>query len=355
MRYDHLVAIPPGIPPGDYQLWMRLVRTEDGSTVPLGNNQSALILSDVTVEASRCDIEPTNLPTDFQNIVRFGNDLGLYGYDIPRDTYRTGHLISLDLFWCARNVPMVDYDVHLELHDKDGNVIGESDSPLGHTKYPSSRWAPGELLMSQAEIVVPGQAKEESHELRLSLTSTETDEAIPIHWPFGPKSISLGNFMIEAWPLLTDLPEIPSQVKAEFGQPSIVEMHGYALLSDREVVSQDVSPGQMLDLTLFWLSISEAIVENYSVFVHLADKDEAIVAQSDGIPVQGFRPTTSWRNGEVIVDEHIITLPTDLATGDYDMWVGLYNPSNGERLPIFLNGQPVPDSRLLLNTLAVSP
>ena len=161
--------------------------------------------------------------------------------------------------------------------------------------------------------------------------------------------------MIEAWPLLTDLPEIPSQVKAEFGQPSIVEMHGYALLSDREVVSQDVSPGQMLDLTLFWLSISEAIVENYSVFVHLADKDEAIVAQSDGIPVQGFRPTTSWRNGEVIVDEHIITLPTDLATGDYDMWVGLYNPSNGERLPIFLNGQPVPDSRLLLNTLAVSP
>ena len=58
------------------------------------------------------------------------------------------------------------------------------------------------------------------------------------------------------------------------------------------------------------------------------------LAQADGIPLGGFRPTTSWRVGEALVDRHSIELPSDLPAGEFVLWVGLYDPNTGQRMPI---------------------
>ncbi len=353
MRYDHRVTIPPGIPTGHYQLWMRLVRTADESIVPTADDRLDLKLTEVDVNASRCDNGISNLPAEIQETTSFGNDIALLGYDNPQDSYRPGHLISLNLWWCALRSPSADYQVHLELLDQDKNVIGESYGPLSRNDYPSSQWIAGELLMGQANINLPGQIKEESHEVRVFLRLADTGEALPVNWPFGPKSISLGNFMVEPWPLTTDLPQISSPVRADFGQPSMIEFHGYELLSAQEMITEEISPGEMLDLTLIWRSVSEAIHDSYSVFVHLTNEDGQIIAQSDSIPAAGFRPTTSWRTGEVISDIHTISIPEIETPGSYRIWLGLYEPTTGVRMPIFVNGERLPDDRLLLRTLQV--
>ena len=95
------------------------------------------------------------------------------------------------------------------------------------------------------------------------------------------------------------VPSIPNSLRADFGQPPLIELHGYDLAG---LSVDEASPGDNLELTLFWRSLSESITTSYSVLVHLTDETGEIVAQGDGRPASGFRPTTSWRQGEVIVD-----------------------------------------------------
>jgi hypothetical protein len=87
----------------------------------------------------------------------------------------------------------------------------------------------------------------------------------------------------------------------------------------------------------------------------LEDETGQIVTQGDSLPVAGFRPTTSWREGEVIVDAHMIPIPANLAAGSYRLWVGFYNPIGFERLTPFQNGILLPDGRLKLVDFLISP
>jgi hypothetical protein len=145
----------------------------------------------------------------------------------------------------------------------------------------------------------------------------------------------------------TELPPVAEPLNAEFGQPAIIELHGYDLSAGQ------AKPGEFLDLTLLWRSIGEDIPVSYTVFVHLLDDEGTFLAQGDAIPVAGFRPTTSWRAGEVITDTHQIQVPAEVDAGDYSLWVGFYDAATGLRLPISHLNQQMPDNRLLLQTLHV--
>jgi hypothetical protein len=50
--------------------------------------------------------------------------------------------------------------------------------------------------------------------------------------------------------------------------------------------------------------------------------------------VNGTRPTSTWRIGEVVVDSYAIVLDQQSPPGRYAVEVGLYEPATGERLPV---------------------
>jgi len=78
-----------------------------------------------------------------------------------------------------------------------------------------------------------------------------------------------------------------------------------------------------------------------------AEVRDKLIAQADGMPANWLRPTTTWREGEVIIDEHTLTLPPELPEDTYDLYVGLYEP-DGQRLPVVAQGQLLPNERLPL-------
>jgi hypothetical protein len=90
-------------------------------------------------------------------------------------------------------------------------------------------------------------------------------------------------------------------------------------------------PGQALPLTLYWRARSE-LDTSYSVFVHLVDENGTIHAQKDSVPHGGQWPTTGWAPGEVITDEHELTIPADTPPGTYRLIAGMYRADTGERL-----------------------
>jgi hypothetical protein len=114
----------------------------------------------------------------------------------------------------------------------------------------------------------------------------------------------------------------------------------------------EATAGGVLSLALVWQSLALAN-ESYTVFVHLADENNELIGQGDSQPDRGFRPTTSWLPGEVIVDEHDLTIRPDAPPGRYLLWIGFYHPESGQRLPIFVDGVRQPDERLLLQEVVL--
>lgn len=125
------------------------------------------------------------------------------------------------------------------------------------------------------------------------------------------------------------------RVQVRFGES--MTLSGYNL-DDKEA-----KPGQILRLTLFWKT-DEALQEEYKVFLHLLDARGQIVAQHDGPPVGGSRPTSSWVEGEMIFDGHGVYIPGDTAPGEYRLVLGLYEPQTGRRLPVLSAGEVAGDS-----------
>ncbi len=74
--------------------------------------------------------------------------------------------------------------------------------------------------------------------------------------------------------------------------------------------------------------------ESYKVFVHLLDANGVPRAQADVIPLNGARPTWSWRPGEIVTDEIALKIPVDLPAGTYRLTTGLYNELSGKRLTL---------------------
>ena len=73
---------------------------------------------------------------------------------------------------------------------------------------------------------------------------------------------------------------------------------------------------------------------SYSVFLHLLDQDGQIVAPRDAVPRDGQLPTSLWLPGEVVADSYVLQPGQPLAPGAYRLIAGLYDPGNGQRLPV---------------------
>ena len=77
----------------------------------------------------------------------------------------------------------------------------------------------------------------------------------------------------------------------------------------------DLAPGDELTLFLSW-KLTNAVPKNYSVFVHLVDQNEVIVAQRDMYPGQGSLPLSEMPVGYAWQDFYGLRLSTRLPTPD---------------------------------------
>ena len=93
-----------------------------------------------------------------------------------------------------------------------------------------------------------------------------------------------------------------------------------------------LSPGTLL-VGLTWRS-DEPPADSYTAFVHLLGPDGQLLAQHDGVPVVGFRPTETWQSAEQIVDWHWIEIGERERPPSLQLSVGLYYSQSGERLPV---------------------
>jgi len=151
-----------------------------------------------------------------------------------------------------------------------------------------------------------------------TLTPTVTSMLVPT--PLSPEPTELPT------PAPTDTPEVTlsGEVYVRFGD--FAELVSYSL------PSAEVTTAQPLPLTLYWRGLEGSSPTNYIVFTHLSSEDGHLIAQHDGTPANGTRPTTSWAPGETIVDPHALAFYDTAYTGPARITVGLYDPATGRVL-----------------------
>jgi hypothetical protein len=81
---------------------------------------------------------------------------------------------------------------------------------------------------------------------------------------------------------------------------------------------------------LMWYAAQKPDLE-YTVFVHVL-RDGARIGQHDGDPSSGLDPTSQWRPGDVVTDEHVLSGAWDAQRDQ--IVVGLYRRDTGQRLPV---------------------
>jgi hypothetical protein len=148
-------------------------------------------------------------------------------------------------------------------------------------------------------------------------------------------------FVVYAAPRETDLEPAVSGASFSGLDGENITLHEFT------VWPAEARPGDVIQARLVW-SAESPTARPYKVFLHLLDEAGSPMAQRDGEPVGGSRPTTTWQPGEVIVDNHGILLPPGIPPGQYTLRLGLYDAFDPQaRLPV--NGE---DS-LLLATITV--
>ncbi|MBI1297893.1 hypothetical protein GC175_23415 [bacterium] len=91
--------------------------------------------------------------------------------------------------------------------------------------------------------------------------------------------------------------------------------------------------GESLLVGLRWRAIA-APDRRFKVTVQLLDSRNQVIAQRDGEPAGGSRPTVDWQPGDLIVDNHALYIPVGTPPGIYRLIVALYDADSGERVPV---------------------
>ena len=117
--------------------------------------------------------------------------------------------------------------------------------------------------------------------------------------------------------------------------------------------ARTLAPGETLTVVPIWESDGQ-MEKDYRVFCHVLSTDGELAAQRDDPPVYGFRPTTTWRAGEIVEDSYDILLGTDLPPGEYELSLGMYDMETMERLPAYnAAGERLPEERIIVGSLHI--
>jgi hypothetical protein len=346
-------------PNDQWRLYQSLV-TEEGFGVLAAKDGYVLLRRGVT--------DGEGLPDSFYSFARreepaieypagieFGDVLRFLGFDLHQD----GDQTSLSLCWQAM-VPLErDYLIYPFFYDDGGRIIEDTTLRPMTTAiwYPTSLWKPDEIVCMDT---LPWDVGSDFHiglgvvdgdswpvqEQRLE--ASVVTSALRVHLFDEDTAVQLADVRegrITTPRRLFALPDTAQPLKSGVGEQ--IELLGYQL------VPEAPSLDEALRVRLYWQAADDVAVD-YTVFTHLVDEAETIVAQHDGQPDGGRYPTSHWLQGEVVEDEHPLMPAPGFALGDYTVVVGMYELESGERLPAYdEHGQPWPQGRVVLTTLQV--
>jgi hypothetical protein len=108
----------------------------------------------------------------------------------------------------------------------------------------------------------------------------------------------------------------PASISTDYRLDEHLRLLGY------DLPRQEFQAGDTVALNLYWYA-EEVVDIDFSVFVHIS-QGGAPLAQADRYDPGGRLISLWWEPTGYILDEYDIDLPTDMPTGEYTIFVGMY-------------------------------
>ena len=119
--------------------------------------------------------------------VNFGGFARYRGHKIRSNRLWPGRQISFSIYWEVLNEAEQDYSIFLHLRDAQGNLIANSDGPVGLDEnrcfYSTLVWEPGEFIRDERQLRVPEEREYdlgEGYALWIGIYDWRSGERLPI-------------------------------------------------------------------------------------------------------------------------------------------------------------------------------
>lgn len=267
--------------------------------------------------------EAENAPHNELNVA-FDRCIKLLGYQTDRTTVQSDEDLNVTLYWQSLCPVDTDYSVFVHLRDDFESVIAEIDTYPGLGSYPTTQWRPGYVLADSYTLHVPGKviASNSAH-LEVGLLDSDTGIRLAAYWVGGE---FIGDQLRFSTLVIESEAERPRPVGVFFDFGRMLALVAYDV--DRLIVS----PGQAIDLSLYWRMLTDT-TEDYWIQVRLSGEGRVLLEKTRRLESSGL-PTSALHSDQLIEDRHTLSIPDDAATGIYGVELSLCSPVTSQCLPI---------------------
>ncbi|MBI5652591.1 MAG: DUF2079 domain-containing protein [Chloroflexi bacterium] len=161
---QYALRLPPTMPTGEYVIAVQVREQEIELTrVRVEKNKSSFTARELYIE------QP--LQVDMR-------EMRLLGFAPTRETLTPGELLSIGVYWRAREKPRDDYLVAIQLRDASGNRAFEHAARPANDAYPTTQWDAGEVLLDWHDVNVPRELAPGAYDIWVILRQAATHRVI---------------------------------------------------------------------------------------------------------------------------------------------------------------------------------
>jgi 4-amino-4-deoxy-L-arabinose transferase-like glycosyltransferase len=243
------------------------------------------------------------------------NQIAVHETEIHNSEVHPGSYVEITVDFEALTTFDRNWSIFVHLVTTDEIIIGQRDMYPGRGLLATSDMQAGYNWRNPIAIFVPATAyTPNTVEVRLGWYDLATGQRMSLE--NGAEMLTIGT--VNLLPsLLSDLPN-PQQIN--FG--NLIELIGY------DISTLHPASGDTVELTLYWRAL-QPLEQDYVVFAHILDPQTFTkYAESNAMPMQWTRPTSTWAVGEIVEDTHTLTV-IDNAAGMFPIEIGLYLQQEG--------------------------
>ena len=235
-----------------------------------------------------------------------------------------GDAVRLALGWQTAQALESSYLVSLYLVDDDGQIWATRRSQPCGGWCPTDAWQPAALVQDQHALLIPEGTPPGSFRLQVALYAPDEGREL-VAAGLGQR-VDLGPVRVmDPGPGPGPLVQYP--LAAGFGNE--IDLLGF------DLASADVPAGGTVALDLYW-QVQNRPSDDYELLLELVVPNGEVLANWRRSPVADTVPTSHWLAGQYLRGPHQLSLPAQVAPGEYDLRLKVLDPQ----------GRPLPSSDL---------